>query len=323
MAQEKLNLLNSCLDSLNEIKDVLLTLKKEELNQPMPRPPVARPEVKSASEEITEEVTEETEEIKNKEFAELRLLASTDEWPDAVDPTLICDVNLEEDKLERAEGILELMINVNMQDKKFLDFGCGEGHVAVKAKELGVSQSVGYDIVTKGKLSWENEEDYLLTTELDKVKEKGPYDIIFLYDVLDHLVDAKMGETLSLLKSLLSERGSIFARCHPWCSRHGGHLYLQKNKAFVHLVFTEDELYQMDLTPEPNQKVCYPLTVYRKAIQDAELVIESEEIERTSVENFFYENELVKSRIEKHWPSRNEFPIFQTEQSFVDYILIK
>ena len=269
------------------------------------------------------------------EFEDLKKLLNSDDWPHAVFQVQIADENSEKDKEERAEGIADILLP-KLDGKKILDFGCGEGHVAKYAANEA-SISVGYDIErsSKSQLEWEKKkENLLLTTDFEKVKTEGPYDIILIYDVLDHAKIESMSEILGRVKSVLSEDGNIFLRCHPWCGRHGGHAYRKINKAFVHLVFTEDELEKMGLELEFNNKVLCPLATYSKAIEDAGLAnINSEDIDFQDVEPFFSNNPVVKKRLlqlygleewghqEAGQPARK--PAFQMSQCFVDYVLKK
>ena len=197
------------------------------------------------------------------------------------------------------------------------------------ANEAAVS--IGYEIErpTKSKLEWEDKkENLLLTTCFEKVKSEGPYDIILIYDVLDHAKGESMSEILDRAKSVLSDDGRIYLRCHPWCGRHGGHVYRKINKAFAHLVLTEDELKEMGVEIEPNQKVLFPLVTYSRVIEEAGLVkIQEHEVESQSVEPFFSENAYIKERILKtfgikNWGEQGK-PAFQMSQCFIDYVLKK
>lgn len=263
----------------------------------------------------------------SKEFSILKSLVLSEQWPSAVFKVQIADENSEKDKEERAEGICDILLPP-LNGKKVLDFGCGEGHIA-KHAATEATISVGYDIdkSPKSQLRWEEkEENLLLTTDFEKVSSEGPYDVILIYDVLDHTKNA-MSEILLRAKSVLSNEGRIYLRCHPWCGRHGGHAYRKINKAFVHIVFSEEELRAFGLELEPNQKVTFPLLTYNKAIEDAGLVKDSEhEIDTQEVEPFFSENPLVKARILKafgaeEWSEGK--PSFQMSQCFVDYVLKK
>jgi len=186
--------------------------------------------------------------------------------------------------------------------------------------------SVGYDIRKSGIHAWEEKStNLLLTNEFDKVELEGPYDYIMLYDVVDHAIDPV--QVLSLAKSVLKEGGSIYTRCHPWCGRHGGHLYRAFNKAFVHLVFTEEEVQKLGFDVEYNAKFTRPLDSYESIISKAGLRPEFEpSIDHQDVESFFRESPLVASRILAHW-GRSHWdhcpPEFQMSMCFLDYVLKK
>jgi SAM-dependent methyltransferase len=248
----------------------------------------------------------------------------SEEWPVAVVETQVADEKSESDKVERAEGIAGVLLPP-MADKKFLDYGCGEGHVAICAAR-SAAVSVGYDIQKCGIHAWEEKStNLLLTNEFDKVALEGPYDYILLYDVVDHAIDPV--QVLSLAKSVLKEGGSIYMRCHPWCGRHGGHLYRAFNKAFVHLVFTEEEFQKLGFDVEYNSKVTLPLDSYDSIISKAGLRPEFEPtVEHQEVESFFRESSLIASRILAHW-GRSHWdhcpPEFQMSMCFLDYVLKK
>ncbi|NJL34796.1 MAG: hypothetical protein HC893_14275 [Chloroflexaceae bacterium] len=109
----------------------------------------------------------------NSDFVSLKSLLASDAWPKAVDPNLICDQESETDKISRAEGILELLVEKDLKDRKFLDFGCGEGHVAYKALVQEPTISVGYDI--KASSHWSNfgsNNKLLFTDNYDVVEKK-------------------------------------------------------------------------------------------------------------------------------------------------------
>ena len=265
---------------------------------------------------------------KEQDFEELKSLLASEVWPEAVFSAQIADENSEQDKEERAQGIADIMLPP-MEGKSFLDFGCGEGHVA-KCLSKEAKVSVGYDVEKsqKSKLPWDHKDgNFLLTSDFEKVVSEGPFDVILLYDVVDHAKDAIPSEILSRAASVLAPEGRIFMRCHPWCGRHGGHLYRSINKAFVHLVFKSDELDALGIRPERNLGVVKPLKTYGDIIKDAGLANDSEpEIDNQEVEDFFRDTPVVRDRILKAWGVdkwENDPPSFQMSQCFVDYVLKK
>lgn len=274
------------------------------------------------------ETESKAEVISNKiqeDFIELQQLLNSSNWPESVLEFQIVNQSSEEEKMDRAEGIVDSILEEPVENKKVLDFGCGEGHVSKYLSKEKVKISVGYDITSteKSKFNWnEKKDNLLLTTNFEKVKEESPYDIIILYDVIDHL-EGDPSVVLGELKDLLSSEGKIYIRFHPWSSRHGGHLYRDINKAFVHLIFTEEELNSMGYKiEEPNLRIIFPINNYEEIIRKSKLKKISSNIERQKIESFFSSNDLIKNRIMKIFKSNN-FPSFQMEQCFLDYVLTK
>lgn len=270
---------------------------------------------------LVENIRQELDE----EFHELKKILNLEEWPEAVLSFQICDENSEEEKMDRAEGVVDILIDDSLKDKKFLDFGCGEGHMVKYASTQETSLSFGYDVVKSenSKFVWEEKQgNFLLSTDIEKVKNEGPYDVIFIYDVLDHAEDPT--QVLKEAKSLLAENGKVYLRCHPWCGRHGGHLYRQINKAFVHLIFTEKELERMGYKLDFTNKVFYPIIYYNKLIKDAGFTKKDPDIDNQSVEDFFSKNDLIKNRILNNFKTKKwekSEPEFQMSQCFLDYKL--
>lgn len=230
------------------------------------------------------------------EFEELKSLLNSNSWPQATFSFQVTDENSESDKRERAEGIANVILPP-MKGKRFLDFGCGEGHlVAFLSDESSVS--VGYDLSKVGLLPWDSESDgFLLTSDLEKVSSEGPYDVVLLYDVLDH-VEGDMSSVIKTAGSFLADDGVMIIRFHPWCARHGGHLYRNINKAFAHLILTDDEIAALGLELQKFQRIVAPLDLYRDAIYASGLKIQKgPESDIQEVESFFWTNYLVKSRI--------------------------
>lgn len=250
-------------------------------------------------------------------FEELRSLLTTGQWPQAVNPLLICNPNIEQEKEGRARDILNLYIDKRVKGKKLLDIGCGEGHLAkIAVAEFDAKSAVAYDNVS---YEWKQSTNELkFTNNLEEVTSSGPYDIITIYDVLDHATNPV--EVLTMAKSVLSPTGTIHLHCHPWISRHGGHYYQQINKAFIHLVFTQDELQSMGYQPTTDvQRVIAPVKTYTAWIESAGLKVKSQNVSRTPVDEIFYKVDILKQRLPVIIIGK--FPKYQMEQSFHDYAL--
>ncbi len=250
-------------------------------------------------------------------FEELVSLLNSNEWPQATDPNLICS-DSDDDKKERAVSIVGTLIEDSLLNKKFLDFGCGEGHCVIAAMtKNGATTALGYDI--NPHKYWENNPN-LFTNNLDEVKKQGPFDVILIYDVIDHVDDPD--GILKTAASLLSQTGVIYLRCHPYTSRHAEHIYHDLNKAYIHLVFTQEELKK--IIPNFKQHIrntgnYSPIITYEKYIANAGLEVISKNMTTEPVELFF-KTGIVANRIMEN-AGRASFPDFQCSLQFVDWKL--
>lgn len=265
-------------------------------------------------------------------FEELKTLLHSDTWPAAVDADLICNDESVDDKFLRAEGIIEFMIDESLQGKKFLDFGCGEGHVVRKSIEKNPTLAMGYDIKDQ---EWQSlnfpDNTHGCSTDWNEIARNGPYDIILMYDVLDHAIGDDPVSLLQKAKSVLSPGGMLYIRCHPWCSRHATHLYKKINKAFIHLVFSDVELARMGYPGGLKcSRIIHPHATYKQWFNDAGLDLVNENAIPENVEDFFHLNPHINERIRNNWKGKSlqpdlnagkGFPSFQLRICFVDYIL--
>jgi 2-polyprenyl-3-methyl-5-hydroxy-6-metoxy-1,4-benzoquinol methylase len=264
------------------------------------------------------------------EFTDLRMLAKSELWPESVPYELICDD--EKDKLERASGIIEHFLQEDLNNKTFLDYGCGQGHIAfMAAHQYKTKLAVGFDIIEqKTWTQFEPQENLVFTNHFDKITSYENFDYILLNDVLDHSTNpAKILEHAAKLKT--PQTGKIFIRFHPFTSRHGTHLYRQLNKAYLQLVFTTEELQVFGIKEEEYTAFTPdPIETYKKLIKDAGLSIIAENVITQPVEMFFTHKPQILRRIkEKMKKNKNaplvdgsEFPREILEIQFVDYILI-
>lgn len=265
----------------------------------------------------------------NTDCITLKSLLASDQWPEAIDHNLICAQDSETDKISRAEGILELLVEKDLKDRKFLDFGCGEGHVPYKAISQNPVVSVGYDIVENE--MWEKfgtQERLVLTDKIEEVEKYAPYDVILVYDVIDHVSKDDAVKLLKKVSDLIELNGTIYLRAHPFCSRHATHLYQKINKAFIHLVFTGNELRDMGYESPANAHITHPISQYGELFEQSNLVVSHHNILREKVEPFFKKTALIKERVRMHYKESKDkairngaFPEFQCEQQFLDYVL--
>jgi 2-polyprenyl-3-methyl-5-hydroxy-6-metoxy-1,4-benzoquinol methylase len=240
------------------------------------------------------------------------------EWPEAVDMKLVCDDTNDQEKTDRAKDLIDILLPKDFKDKSILDFGTGEGHTLRVLKELGVQKAFGFDVADK----FIKDDGLNLTTDWEIIEKNAPYDYIIAYDVMDHLERINIAECLYLLYDVLNPNGKLFVRYHPFTSRHGGHLYKNINKAYVHLILNEQEK-----TKYIKEKITYtepyamPLTIYREAAKISNFIIEYEENNTSKVEEFFFKTEI-SQRITKNL-GVTTFPLSQMSLQFVDHTLIR
>ena len=250
-----------------------------------------------------------------KRLETIRESLQSDQWPLAVDPTSICDT---EDAVQmRAEAIITFVVGEYLRDRKFLDYGCGQGHTVMAAQEKETRLAVGYDIdLSECKL-----QGPLFTADFNEVVKNAPYDVILVHDVLDHIKQIDPLEALKQVRSVLHPNGKVYVRNHPWSSRHGGHLYKQINRAFLHLVLDDVELTRVGgWICEHNLKVIRPLATYQHWFHQSGFQIKSEIPVRRKVEDFFLTPSHVHSRLLDLWGKEEELePNLEIE--LVEYIL--
>lgn len=253
------------------------------------------------------------------EFEILRESLQGTTWPMAVEPGSVPDS--ESGKEHRAENIIQFVVTDYLKDLKFLDYGTGEGHVVPAAATQETTISVGYDIKDYGWDRYEQSDKYWLTTEWEKVKQNGPYDVILMFDVLDHAENEDPIQILRKVKDVLKHDGKLYIKCHPWSSKHGTHLYEQDiNKAYAHLIFDEVELSRIyGKTGKFTLPVTHPVQTYRDWFKDADWEIDSEYVNKSKIEKFFLKKEFV-DRISKHYPKENDFQKYISIDA-IDYVL--
>jgi 2-polyprenyl-3-methyl-5-hydroxy-6-metoxy-1,4-benzoquinol methylase len=243
-----------------------------------------------------------------------------------LDETLFC--RTEADKNERAEGVVDLMFTETPVGQRVLDFGCGEGHVAKRLAAVG-AKVVGYDPNPDPR--WQDASGVTFTNSWQEAEAAGPYDFVLMYDVIDHIPGSEADVVAELLRAKgTCASGTILVRVHPWCSKTGGHFYEAVNKAYPHLVFTEEELATLGHPTHPVRKIIHPLMTYSRMFKEAGLTQRTrEEIRRESVPPFFINEPLVSARIKANWRDSPDeslrngevFPAAQMEQQFIIYTL--
>ena len=307
--------LDGVTDSLKEIKHTLQELKHSQEKSYLWELEKMRAEFNFVRTELEKRGLPEIGQYETS-FREIKAMLQSEEWPRAVDPKAIC-IN-DDAAFQRAQAILDIIIGESLTGKSFLDFGCGEGHVVMHALTQNPKIGLGYDLIPS-KMKFNNEH---FTSEFDMVVKKAPFDIILLQDVLDHLEAEDAITVLKKLKGILSSDGRIYVRNHPWCSRHGSHLYTQINKAFAHLALDEAELSRIGgYVNDSTIKLYDPIDVYRRWFSEAGFKVCSEIPIIKKVEPYFRNQSFIKEKILRHWGGDELMMVKNMEIEFVEYVI--
>jgi 2-polyprenyl-3-methyl-5-hydroxy-6-metoxy-1,4-benzoquinol methylase len=208
-------------------------------------------------------------------------LLGIDCWPEAVPENLVKPPT-DTDQKKRSNSIMDSILDKSLDGLNFLDFGCGDGFMSQEAKRRGANVVVGYDIMLSEK--WKNIPEVHFTTSSTEIEEDF-FDVVFLYDVLDHAIDAE--EVMSMIGKAVKKTGTIYVRCHPWTSRHATHLFKQGlNKAYMHLFLSWDEIH--DITKQKPMFTRHeknPIEAYRWWFKNFKIVKERKMAE--TVSDFF------------------------------------
>lgn len=217
-------------------------------------------------------------------------------WPIAVpNNSIINDTDPPARQRQRALQIVR-HINCFTHNEKILDFGCGTGYVA---NELAENNTVvGYDI--KYSAAWEKHSGAIFTIDKNLVEQNSPYDTIIMYDVLDHIESEDPIELMKWLNTLLAINGKIKLRVHPWTSRHGGHLYTYKNKAYLHLALIPTDYIDLEIPLTSNLRLVRPQAGYQTIFRQSGFKIVSSHIQTKPIEDYF-SGDLLDRIIDINW----------------------
>lgn len=306
--------IHSFSDDLREVKATLDELKNSKEEIYMCELQKIRIQLQTVNHELYKRGLPEISEYES-QFREAKKLLMSEEWPRAVDPKSI--IVTEEKAFGRAQQILDLIVGESLTDKSFLDFGCGAGHVVMQSLNQNPKIALGYDI-DASKIKF-NETNF--TSELDFVKLKGPYDVVLMFDVLDHIENSNPVDILKQVKSMMSNNGKLFIRNHPWCSRHGSHLYTKINKAYAHLVFDDSELSRIGgYANDHTLKLSDPLETYKSWFSESGFKIYNEIPFIKNIEDYFKES-LITNRMIDFWDGDYARMMKNIQLEFVEYVL--
>lgn len=244
-------------------------------------------------------------------------LMDIDCWPQAVPPHLIASTVSDEDQINRANSVFDMMLMKSIEGKNFLDFGCGDGWIAREAVRRGAAFSMGYDI--QGSEQWQKMSGVQLTTKYSEVPTQH-FDVVFIYDVLDHCHDPML--LMTQIRSVAKKGAIIYIRCHPWTSKHASHLYkVGLNKSYIHLFLTTDELVGLGYQPFFTRPEKNPLEAYHWWFHEFKMI--KERTHRQPLHEFFLVPAFVDLLInEQRLEGERRDGFFKDmEIDFVDYVL--
>ena len=248
------------------------------------------------------------------ELTELRLQARSVSWPPAFD--------VKETATDKLRSFLG-SISVPIKSQKVLEFGGCDNNLATLLKtECGAAKVYSYDVeLCKYNERTVSDPTIIFTDNFRLIQHHGAYDIIVINDIIDHL--EKPVYWLKQLAELInSQSGRIFVRCHPYTSKNGTHLGEQINKAFLHLVFSDDELATLGVTNKYTRKIVDLNSSYQRFFDEANLKIVREDIKKCPVDSIFLTDSRITSRIKKNLDIQDEIINF-LEVDYIDYELMK
>jgi len=264
--------------------------------------------------------------ISIKDDANIDQLVESDIWPEAVPSALI--VSDETKAKFRSKTIVRAYVG-NVNGKKILDFGCGNGYCVREALSAGAAISVGYDIKSHDAWSEPQPSDLspamsepVLTTDFDEVLKYAPYDIVLVYDVIDHVEPNKIKDVISKILSACDFKTFVKVRCHPWTSIHGGHVYENLNKAYGHIFLSDEKL--AEYQTEYVNKIGRPLATYKKYFEEFTVLntTSHRSTANNNLKNIMNDKSIVKL-LESKFDGNKEWQDNVLPIEFIDYLLSK
>lgn len=212
-------------------------------------------------------------------------------WPIAIYEDLICRPG---DELIKAQQILNLFVADSVKNKDVMALGEYKKELTQICLEQGAAS----------------------------VNETDQYDMIIAYDTFDY---RSIPITIDSYKNKLKDNGKLYVRFHPWCSRTGGRTHTDLNMAWVHLVFTPQEMFDIfGYVPNNNVfPIFKPLEEYTKVVSNFKVLHHN--VVREDIEDFFYKDTKIIKRINSHYDKFDGLVLPSEHLSilYVDYVLGK
>jgi SAM-dependent methyltransferase len=144
----------------------------------------------------------------------------------------------------------------SLQGKRILDFGCGEGTIALGvACNYGPKLVVGSDINREHRACRSNAASYAGLKELPanlqfeeihrgEISRHEAFDFIYSWSTFEHIDQALMAEIIAGLRDKLSDPGHLLVQIAPlYYSPEGSHLWALDFRKWEHLTQQLDHIY--------------------------------------------------------------------------------
>jgi len=246
------------------------------------------------------------------------------DWPAAWPQYLIANAASEQEKVYRAIQITAGYDLGLIEEKKILDFGCGDGLVAMEIIKRRTKGVLAYDIAPDKSWTGKEYQDLAFSSDLKHILDNAPYDTIIMHDVIDHVPASVFESAFKQLIDRCTSETRFILTAHPFTSRHGGHLHESKNLAFLQLLYSEDELAKLQIRCPYNNRWSRPQAAYENMFNRLNLKIVAKEIDTDPVEQWIIDRliPIITKRIYD-----NQITHEQTEKimsvSWVQYTLAK
>lgn len=227
---------------------------------------------------------------KLKELTELRYEIKNETWPEAED--------LKMPKIQKTLKMMGELISVPVKNKTILEFGCCDSNLSSIIKnKFEAKQVVFFDNFLCHEINKSLLDQNVIYTDMFRiVQQAAPYDIIIMNDVIDHL-EKPVYWLKQVAETLNKNSGRLFVRCHPYTGRNGTHLSEQINKAFLHLIFNDDELATLGVSNKYTRKITDGLETYKRFFEEANLKVLNHKIYTKSMELIMLKNPVILNRI--------------------------
>lgn len=254
-----------------------------------------------------------SKEDKLKELTDLRYEIKKDTWPEAESPKLT--------QSQKSMKLFGELISTPVKNKNILEFGCCDCELSSLLKsKFGAKTVVAFRLEDCQSTDTNLLDPNVIFTDKFRVAQQiAPFDIIILNDVIDHL-EKPVFWIKQLAKMLSKETGRMFVRCHPWLSRNGTHLSEQMNKAFLHLMLSDDELGTLGVSNKFTRKITDGMDSYKRFFEESNLKILNHKFYTKSIEVSFLKNQVILERIKK-FTKIDKNLLEKLEVEFIDFEL--